>query len=60
MQFTIALVAAHACVSSRPVYRLMERLAALPNPDRPVQAVLLVGLYSLTTAYLNWALSLVA
>jgi short-chain fatty acids transporter len=60
MQFTIALVAAHACVSSRPAYRLLDRLAAIPDPDRPVQAVVLVGLYSLITAYFNWALSLVA
>jgi short-chain fatty acids transporter len=60
MQFTLAMVAAHACVASRPVYRLMDRLAGLPNPDKPVQAVLLAGLFSLGTAYLNWALNLVA
>ncbi len=60
MQFTIAMVAAHACVASRPVYRLLDRLAGLPNPEKPVQAVLLAGLFSLVTAYLNWALNLVA
>jgi short-chain fatty acids transporter len=60
MQFTIAMVAAHACVSSRPVFRLLDRLAGLPNPDRPTQAVLLAGIFSLVTAYLNWALCLVA
>ncbi len=60
MQFTIAMVAAHACVSSRPVYRLLDRLAGLPNPERPVQAVVLAGVFSLVTAYLNWALCLVA
>ncbi|HSJ98323.1 MAG TPA: TIGR00366 family protein, partial [Myxococcota bacterium] len=38
MQFTIALVAAHACVASRPVFRLFDRLARLPDPERPVQA----------------------
>ena len=59
MQFTIAMVAAHACVASRPVYRLLNRLAALPNPDKPVQAVLLAGVVSMITAYLNWALCLV-
>ncbi len=32
MQFTIAMVAAHACVSSRPVFRLFDRLASLPDP----------------------------
>jgi short-chain fatty acids transporter len=60
MQFTIAMVAAHACVASRPVFALFDRLAALPDPERPVQAVLVAGLFSLVTAYLNWALCLVA
>jgi short-chain fatty acids transporter len=60
MQFTIAMVAAHACVASRPVYRLLDRLASLPDPERPLQAIALAGLFSLLTAYLNWALCLVA
>ncbi|NQZ97251.1 MAG: short-chain fatty acid transporter [Myxococcales bacterium] len=60
MQFTIAMVAAHACVSSRPVFRLLDRVASLPDPERPTQAVLLAGLFSLVTGYVNWALCLVA
>ncbi len=60
MQFTIAMVAAHACVVSRPVYGALDRLASLPDPERPLQAVLLAGLFSLATAYLNWAICLVA
>ncbi|NRA36169.1 MAG: short-chain fatty acid transporter [Polyangiaceae bacterium] len=60
MQFTIAMVAAHACVSSRPIFRMMDRLADLPDPERPVQAILLAGVFSLVTGYLNWALCLVA
>ena len=60
MQFTIAMVAAHACVASRPVFKLLDQLARLPNRDRPLQAVVLVGIYSLVTAYLNWAFCLVA
>lgn len=60
MQFTIIMVASYACVASRPVYRAMDRLAALPDPERPVQAVLLAGLLSMVTGYLNWALSLIA
>ena len=60
MQFTIAMVAAHACVSSRPVFALLDRLARLPNPERPLQAVALVAIYSLVTGYLNWALCIVA
>jgi len=60
MQFTIIMVASYACVSSRPVYGAMNRLASLPDPQRPVQAVLLTGLLSLGAGYLNWALSLMA
>ncbi len=60
MQFTLAMMAAYACVTSRPVYRLLDRLASMPDPQRPVQAVLLAGVFSLVTGYLNWALCLVA
>ena len=60
MQFSIALIAAHACVSSRPVFRLLDRLASLPDPNRPIQAIALVGIYSMVTGYMNWALSVVA
>ncbi len=60
MQFTIAMVAAHACVASPPGDRALDRLASLPDPEKPVQAVLLAGIVSLVTGYLNWALCIVA
>ena len=60
MQFSIAMIAAHACVSSRPVFKLLDRLARLPDPNRPIQAIALVGIYSMVTGYMNWALSVVA
>jgi short-chain fatty acids transporter len=60
MQFSIAMIAAHACVSSRPVFRLLDKLASLPNPNRPLQAIVLIGTYSMVTGYVNWALSVVA
>jgi len=60
MQFTIAMIAAHACVSSRPAFRFLDWLASRPDPARPVQAVVLLGLYSIVIAYLNWAASVVA
>ncbi len=59
MQLTLAMVAAHACATARPVYRLLDRLAGVPDPERPAHAVLLVGVFSLITAYINWAVSLV-
>jgi short-chain fatty acids transporter len=60
MQFSLALVAAHACAVSPPVYRWLDRLARLPDPGRPLGAVALVGAFSVVTGYLNWALTLVA
>ena len=60
MQFAIALIAAHACVSSRPAFRFLDWLASRPDVDRPVQAVVLLGLFSIVVAYFNWAASVVA
>ena len=60
MQFTIAMIAAHACVSSRPAFRFLDWLAGRPDADRPVQAVVLLGAFSLIVAYFNWAASVVA
>lgn len=60
MQFTIAMIAAHACVSSRPAHRFLDWLATRPNAARPVQAAILLGVYSMVIAYFNWAASVVA
>ena len=60
MQFSIAMIAAHACVSSRPVFRFLDWLADKPNKDSPIQAIALIGAYSMVTGYFNWALSVVA
>ncbi|MCG8467062.1 MAG: TIGR00366 family protein [Gemmatimonadetes bacterium] len=59
MQFSIAMVAAHACAASPPIYRLLDRLAGLPDPDRPVSAVALAAGFSMIAGYLNWAFGLV-
>lgn len=60
MQFTIAMVAAHACVASPLAHRALGALGGLPSPERPRQAIALAALVSLVTAYVNWALCLVA
>lgn len=58
-QFALALVAAQACATSRPLHALMDRLAGLADPERPRQAIVLMALFSAGTAYLNWAVNLV-
>ena len=60
MQFTIAFVAASALVSSRPMFRLVDGLASLPDPERPRQAIALAAVFSMVVAYLNVAVSTVA
>jgi len=60
MQFTIAMVAAYAVVASRPVYRMFDWLASLPDPEKPVQALLVAGTFSIATGYLNWAVCLIS
>ncbi|MCH2170675.1 TIGR00366 family protein [Myxococcota bacterium] len=55
MQFTLSLVAAYACVTSRPVFHMLDRLASLPNPERPRQAIVLTGIFSMAAGYLNAA-----
>ena len=60
MQFTVAFVAAGACVASRPVFGVLDRLASLPDPAQPRQAVLLTGLVSMATGLINAALCTVS
>src|SRR5215203_4144188 len=59
MQFTLMMVVSYACAVSLPVKKLFEWMAARPDPERPRQAILLMGLFSTVTAWLNWAFSLV-
>ena len=59
MQFSISVFAAYACVMSRPGFWLFDRLARIPNPDKPVQAVLLLAVTTTVTGLLNWALCFV-
>lgn len=58
-QFALALVAAQAVATSRPVYALMVKLASLPAADKPRQAIVLMGAFSVATGYINWAVNLV-
>ncbi len=58
-QFALALVAAQAVATSRPVFRLMEKLASVPDVAKPRQAIMLMAAFSVVTGYLNWAVNLV-
>jgi len=59
MQFTLMMVVSYACAVSPPMKRFLGWLASQPNPEKPRQAILLMGLFSTMTSWLNWAFSLV-
>jgi len=53
MQFILMMVVSYACAVSPPVKRLFEWMASRPHPERPRQAIVLMGLFSTVTAWLN-------
>jgi short-chain fatty acids transporter len=59
MQFTLMMVVAYACATSPPLRRAFAWLASLPNPLKPRQAIILMAVFAIVTAWLNWAFSLV-
>ncbi|MGE0826457.1 MAG: short-chain fatty acid transporter [Candidatus Binatia bacterium] len=59
MQFTLMMVVSYACAVSPPVKRLFVWLASRADATKPHQAILIMGIFSTVTAWLNWAFSLV-
>src|SRR5262245_49322473 len=59
MQFTLMMVVSYACAVSPPLKQLFGWLASRPHPERPRQAIVLMAFFSMITAWLNWAFSLV-
>lgn len=57
MQMCLILVTGHALASSRPISRLVERLAALPRSQS--HAVALTASVAMIFAWLNWGLGLI-
>ena len=40
--------------------RAIQKLASLPNLDSPAQSIVLMSIFSMATAWINWAFSLIA
>ncbi|MEW5693699.1 MAG: TIGR00366 family protein [Candidatus Hydrogenedentota bacterium] len=59
MQMCLIMMTGYIFAVSPPVRRIMDRVSAIPNPDKPYQAVLLMALFSMILAWLNWGLSLI-
>ena len=58
-QFSFTIMVAYVCASAPIVARGLDRLASCCNPEKPWQAVLMMVLFSLVTAWINWAITIV-
>jgi short-chain fatty acids transporter len=57
MQMALIIITGYVLASSRPVARVIERLARLPRSARA--ATVMVALFSMLASWLNWGFSLV-
>jgi len=57
LQMAMVIVSGYTVATAPPVYRLIQRLAAIPKDGR--SAVAFVALFSMLTSLLSWSLSLI-
>ena len=60
MQVCLTMITGYILASAPVVRRALQKLASLPNPDKPAQSIVLMSLFSMVTAWLSWAFSLIA
>ena len=60
MQVCLTMMTGYIAASAPLIRRTLQKLASLPNPDKPVQSIILMSLFSMVTAWLSWAFSLIA
>ncbi|MCG2740199.1 MAG: TIGR00366 family protein [Syntrophaceae bacterium] len=60
MQMCLIMMTGYILACSPPVRRLLNGLSGLANPEKPWQAILVMSLFSMIMAWLNWGLSLIA
>ncbi len=58
-QFSFSIIVAYACASAPVVSGMLNKLASIPNPDKPWQAVLLLCGFAMITAWFNWAVTII-
>ncbi|MEW6557859.1 MAG: TIGR00366 family protein [Elusimicrobiota bacterium] len=59
MQMCLIMVTGYILAVSAPVRKIMDKLSSIPNPEKPYQTILLMSLFSMIVAWLNWGLSLI-
>ena len=60
MQVCLTMMTGYIVASAPLIRRTLQKLASLPNPDKPAQSIILMSLFSMVTAWLSWAFSLIA
>ena len=60
MQVCLTMMTGYIVASAPLIRRALQKLASLPNPDKPAQSIILMSLFSMITAWLSWAFSLIA
>jgi len=60
MQMCLIMMTGYILACSPPMKRILDGLSSLPNSEKPWQAIMAMSLFSMTTAWLNWGLSLIA
>ena len=58
-QFSFTIMIAYVCAAAPVVARGLDWVGSRTNPDKPWQAVLVMTLFSLATAWVNWAITIV-
>jgi short-chain fatty acids transporter len=59
MQMCLIMMTGYILACSPPIKRLLDGLSAIPNGDKPWQAIMAMCLFSMISAWLNWGLSLI-
>jgi short-chain fatty acids transporter len=60
MQMCLIMMTGYILACSPPVRWLMDGISGWSNPEKPWQAILIMALFSMIMAWLNWGLSLIA
>lgn len=60
MQMCLIMMTGYILACSPPVRWLMNGISGWANPEKPWQAILIMSLFSMIMAWLNWGLSLIA
>ena len=60
MQMCLIMMTGYILACSPPVRWIMNGIAGWSNPEKPRQAIVIMSLFSMIVAWLNWGISLIA